>query len=1178
MYRVFSFTIIIAWVGLVPGWAQTKRLDQYHTRYKLCLAQQNYSCAWDWTQKAIDYSQRKYGTTHPYYAQALERKASLYLKQQKPALAQALYEQVCAIYQVDSTTHIQHYPNAVYHLSEVYLSTKQYNKVIQLCNQAIERGQRQQLIRQTNYLLIQGNLATAWMKQDQLTKAHQLFQATAPLLQQYDVSDFRVGYGRFFNRYARCYWRRKQYPQAREMYQQNLQWVEANLGKQHTLFKTTLESLMKYYVYMVQNGEMIKLWEKHHSTRFNLNAFVIYLNHWRMTDKYFREMWTFFQKQSKFIQKIHKGYYAKQEHRVKQRFKTIEQKLGKNHLMYIAQTVNLAVTYTENQNYDQALRLLENVRNNLKDYDTTTTIIFETLIDNQKSTLYLYQGRFQQAQYYAQESLTKIHKYHRDNSYIFATVANNLANVYLALGNYKKAKELLKKAEKILEKPLTFLEVTSLYANPKVVKRTLITVVTHLSLAYLNSGQLKKSKEKIIKCFKILQGHEDYIGYPFSLEVLAKLSVFNKDYQKADSLYHRAMQAIANHKGKNHYQYAHFLDLYGVFKQYQKKYKIADSLYHKAFAINKQLLPANHYIRIGQLFHLATVRHQAKDYQVALSLFEDIIAKQTQRLFNNFDHFNEQEKTSFIALVNRMFHKFYHFSLAAYPQYPVTLDMMYNIQLNHKGSLLTTFLKTKQQILNSKNDTLIKIYRQWLQQKRRLNKYYSSTNEQLKRQGISLNKLEAKAEALEKRWVELANLNQVLKRYPLSWQQVQRKLRFQEAAIEMVRGYDPVQQKAVYLALIVTPYTRLHPHLIIFKSDLEGVNYQNYLTHLAATTNDFSSHHHYFAPIAHYLRQYNIKKIYFAPDGIYNQINLGTLRTKNQGYLYQQFNLQLLTSTRSLLEKKRLPSNSKLRSACFFGNPNFNLSRLEHSLNYPGDTIQNWNRVQVIQPQKSPNFTYNALGGTSAEVHQLANLAEANAYRVKLFEGNTALEENIKILKSPQILHIATHGYFGLAKEIKQNELFFKGVNVQKAIDNPLLRSGLVFSAATQALRDTTYYYGIKVDDGHLNAAEVANLNLENTDLVVLSACQTGQGQIRFGEGVYGLQRAFRVAGAKSILMSLWKVDDTVTRQFMLQFYQSYFATGNKRLALKTTRDYFRKHARYYHPYYWGAFVLIGQP
>ena len=103
------------------------------------------------------------------------------------------------------------------------------------------------------------------------------------------------------------------------------------------------------------------------------------------------------------------------------------------------------------------------------------------------------------------------------------------------------------------------------------------------------------------------------------------------------------------------------------------------------------------------------------------------------------------------------------------------------------------------------------------------------------------------------------------------------------------------------------------------------------------------------------------------------------------------------------------------------------------------------------------------------------------------------------------------------------------------------------------------------------------NLNLRETELVVLSACETGLGEVRNGEGVFGMQRAFQVAGAQSVMMSLWKVSDEATSLFMSTFYHNFLETGNKRLAFKATQQTFRSNPNYKHPYYWGAFVLVGE-
>jgi CHAT domain-containing protein len=170
-----------------------------------------------------------------------------------------------------------------------------------------------------------------------------------------------------------------------------------------------------------------------------------------------------------------------------------------------------------------------------------------------------------------------------------------------------------------------------------------------------------------------------------------------------------------------------------------------------------------------------------------------------------------------------------------------------------------------------------------------------------------------------------------------------------------------------------------------------------------------------------------------------------------------------------------------------------------------------------------------------------------------------ATEENIKKVHNPKILHLSTHGFF-----IDSNE---KNEKI-----NPMLRSGLLLTGVSDYTRAE-----IKPDteDGILTALEAANLDLDETDLVVLSACETGLGDVKAGEGVYGLQRAFKVAGAKTIVMSMWKVDDEVTQKLMTIFYQKFSEYNNARKAFKEAQAEIKK--QYPQPYYWGAFVMTGE-
>jgi CHAT domain-containing protein len=137
---------------------------------------------------------------------------------------------------------------------------------------------------------------------------------------------------------------------------------------------------------------------------------------------------------------------------------------------------------------------------------------------------------------------------------------------------------------------------------------------------------------------------------------------------------------------------------------------------------------------------------------------------------------------------------------------------------------------------------------------------------------------------------------------------------------------------------------------------------------------------------------------------------------------------------------------------------------------------------------------------------------------------------------------------------------------------NPLMRTGLLLKGAGDLLNKTDYNYNMET--GILTAQEAMSLNLDKTDLVVLSACETGLGDLQAGEGVYGLQRAFLVAGAKVLIMSMFKVDDDATQKLMLRFYQKWLNSGNLRQSFTDAKKELR--TEYTEPIYWGAFMMIG--
>jgi len=182
--------------------------------------------------------------------------------------------------------------------------------------------------------------------------------------------------------------------------------------------------------------------------------------------------------------------------------------------------------------------------------------------------------------------------------------------------------------------------------------------------------------------------------------------------------------------------------------------------------------------------------------------------------------------------------------------------------------------------------------------------------------------------------------------------------------------------------------------------------------------------------------------------------------------------------------------------------------------------------------RRSRNFqrSFDPLPGTEVEAKAIPPLVAGASDKKQVVVGANATESAVKSARSPRILHLATHGFF---LEDEAMPLTQEKTDAAPKIENPLVRSGLAFAGANHAAESAGG------DDGILTALEITGMDLHGTDLVVLSACETGVGEVKNGEGVYGLRRAFALAGAMNLMMSLWPVSDEVTASQMQAFYKN---------------------------------------
>ncbi len=232
------------------------------------------------------------------------------------------------------------------------------------------------------------------------------------------------------------------------------------------------------------------------------------------------------------------------------------------------------------------------------------------------------------------------------------------------------------------------------------------------------------------------------------------------------------------------------------------------------------------------------------------------------------------------------------------------------------------------------------------------------------------------------------------------------------------------------------------------------------------------------------------------------------------GYVIGNYEINLVSNSKNI---KNTGQKSKERSAVLIGNPPF---------------------TGAVSP----------LPGTKIELENVAKELSIGGYEATKFTAAKATEANLKAVTTPKILHIATHGYFLKDQQVRSEKVF--GVSAESARNNPLLRSGLLLKGAEKTI-DNQNASLESSDNGILTAYEALNLNLERIELVVLSACETGSGDVKAGEGVYGLQRAFLAAGSNSLIMSLWKVDDAATQELMSLFYKYWISSGNRSRAFQ---------------------------
>jgi CHAT domain-containing protein len=329
-----------------------------------------------------------------------------------------------------------------------------------------------------------------------------------------------------------------------------------------------------------------------------------------------------------------------------------------------------------------------------------------------------------------------------------------------------------------------------------------------------------------------------------------------------------------------------------------------------------------------------------------------------------------------------------------------------------------------------------------------------------------------------------------------------------------------------------------------------------------------------------------VKEIFIAPDGNLNLLPFEVLQGPDGKFLIEDYTFYYLGSGRDLLGfgTSQRPGGKAL----LLGDPNFDLGPEEKASTLRQLALAaGTDDAGVKRSTDLRGFQFARLPGTRQEVRAIHALLGAD--KADLFTDKAALEEVLRQKGTPRILHLATHGFFLSDQDLASLRDDDRGMRQSwlgaappaKAgkIENPLVRSGIALAGANRALAGSD----LAQSDGLVTAEKILGLRLRGTDLVVLSACETGLGDVKNGEGVFGLRRAFTQAGAKSLVMSMWAVPDRETQELMVAFYTNMLsgkmnrAQALRQAALSQMQVVKARHGAA-HPFFWGAFVFLGEP
>lgn len=848
-----------------------------------------------------------------------------------------------------------------------------------------------------------------------------------------------------------------------------------------------------------------------------------------------------------------------------------EAKFGPGHSKNAPHLKLLSKAAQLNNNYDAALAYITRAINlTQSDGEKSQSLLINCKLE--KANIYIQMGEYGLAKDILEETLLLQSSIWGDDCPNAGYTHSYLSFVYFGLGNSEAAERHGKKALKILNSTIEEGHYLS------------VNIYNNIGLALLHAGKIDEAESFFNKAIdtSIKALGKDNMLANKSILNLGKIAMSRGEHKQAEEYYDKYLEITKRRNVSSYLPIAFATDELGDVQRSQGRFLLAEEKYGASLNLFNKVFSYSHPYTALTLFNLALVSAGKNNHDDFLKFLMRAEKVDDKFLDQTIGYASEEQRLLFLTERKWALEAVIGLAATTFQNIPEVRKCAFEIWIKRKGFVLKAQKKFQEAVISNEDQISRELFSQLNESRKKLSALiYSRSSADVGDKVVSLHgeiqEIERQLIKHSKRYslniaLQRANLKDIMVKLPSDAVLV-------EFALVRLLGarhtrWGKKNERPEYIAFVLNPNNSNAPEIIRLGPaeaiDSAIAKYKRIVTNTkninpvrtSKASRDLYSK--IFGPLRKFLG--SASTVYISPDGNINLIPFEVLQNEAGRFLIEDYTFNYLSSGQDLMSFGYLTNGGK--PGLLIGDPDFESdpAEIELAASNLGLSLNEGNNP-IISRHLPSRMKFSRLPGTLEEVKALSmEIGEAN---VRVLTGRMAFEEAAFHHERPDVLHFATHGFF-LADASQ-------AVNGNKAlIANPLLRSGLALAGANQSVKRSEF------GDGILTAEEVLGLKLWGTKLVVLSACETGLGEVKAGEGVYGLRRAFSQAGAKSIVMSMWAVPDKETKELMARFYNNmYRQQMNRCQALREAAINQMKltQTRYghRHPLFWGAFVFLGE-